>query len=51
MHRRTRRIIAGVLIAAGALVMLLTPDRPLGLALLAAAVVLEFVGIALEQRR
>ena len=51
MRRRPRRLIAGALIAVGALVMLLTPDRPLGLSLLAAAVALEFVGIALERRR
>ena len=51
MRQRPRRLVAAALICAGALVMLLTPDRPLGLALLGAALVLEFAGIALERRR
>ena len=51
MTRRTRRIVGAVLIVAGGLLLWLTTETRAGLVLLAAAVILEIAGIALERRR
>lgn len=51
MNRRTlRRVIGGGLVVAGGLLMWLSTEALLGLALLAAGIVLEIVGITLERR-
>jgi hypothetical protein len=51
MAKRPRRIIAGVLIALGAMLMLFAPETLGGLALVALGVAIEIVGIALEKMR
>jgi len=51
MHKRARRVIAGSIIVLGGLLMWLAPDSFAGIVMLSAAVVLEAVGIALEQRK
>jgi len=45
-----RRIVAAVLGGFGALLMILAPDTPAGLALLALAVAIEVVGILIDRR-
>jgi hypothetical protein len=51
MNRRTlRRIVGGILVVAGGLMMWLSTEALLGVALLAAGIVLEIVGITLERR-
>lgn len=47
--RRSRRVVAGVLIVVGAVLMFLAPEIWAGLALLVLGVVVELVGIALER--
>lgn len=49
--RRARRIVALSLVVLGGVLMYLAPGDIAGLALLAAGIVLELVGIALERRR
>lgn len=51
MSRKTRRILGAALVAAGGLLLWLTTETRAGLVLLAAAVILEIAGIALERRR
>jgi hypothetical protein len=51
MASKSRRILGAVLIVAGGLLLWLTTETRAGLVLLAAAVVLEVAGIALERRR
>ena len=51
MNRRTlRRIVGGILVVAGGLMMWLSTEALLGVALLAAGIILEIVGITLERR-
>lgn len=51
MHRTPRRILAGILIAVGGLMLWLAPDSStLGLLLVLLAVVIEVLGIYLEHR-
>jgi len=47
--RRPRRILAGVLIVLGGVLMYLAPEIWAGLAVLALGVVIELIGIALER--
>jgi uncharacterized membrane protein HdeD (DUF308 family) len=49
-NRPVRRAIGVVLVVAGGLFMWFAPDSRAGLTLLVLGVVLELVGIALEQR-
>lgn len=55
-RKKLRRSIGAILVVAGALLMLLAPESTFGvrsgtgLLLLAAGIVLELVGIALERR-
>lgn len=49
-NRRLRRGLAGTLIVAGALLMLLSPSVTLGLLPFALGVVLELLGLAIERR-
>jgi len=49
-RRRTRRRIGAALIGLGIVLMLLAPETFGGVVLFALAVVLEFVGLALERR-
>lgn len=48
--RTTRRLAAGLLIALGALLMLLATEVWIGIALLIAGFALEVAGIALERK-
>ena len=50
MNVRTRRAIAGVLIAIGALLMFLATETLGGVVLIVAGVAIEILGIALEHR-
>lgn len=47
--RRSRRVVAGILIVLGGMLMALAPEIWAGLALLVLGVVVELVGIALER--
>lgn len=49
-NKRVRRGIGLVLVVAGGLLMWLAPEVGVGVFLLAAGVLLEIIGIALEQR-
>lgn len=49
-NKRVRRGIGLALVVAGGLLMWLAPEAGVGIFLLAAGVLLELVGIALEQR-
>ncbi len=49
-HRRARRAIAVVLMVVGGVLMALSPDVGAGLAAFALGLLLELVGLALEQR-
>lgn len=49
-NRTTRRLAAGLLIALGALLMLLATEAWIGIALLIVGFALEIVGIALEYK-
>ncbi|HSN42316.1 MAG TPA: hypothetical protein VLT92_19255 [Burkholderiales bacterium] len=49
-NKRVRRGIGLALVVAGGLLMWLAPEADVGIILLAAGVLLELVGIALEQR-
>ena len=49
--RRSRRIVGAVLLVTGVLLMWLAPESPAGIALLAAGVGLEAVGLHLERSR
>jgi uncharacterized membrane protein HdeD (DUF308 family) len=49
-NRRLRRGVAGVLVVAGALLMLLSPSVTLGLLPFTLGVVLELLGLAIERR-
>ncbi len=48
-HRRWRRPLAVSLVIAGGIFLWLVPDMRTGIGLLVAGVLLELVGIALEQ--
>jgi drug/metabolite transporter (DMT)-like permease len=48
--RRSRRAVAGLLIALGGVLMYLAPEVWAGLAVLALGVVVELAGISLERR-
>ena len=48
--RRPRRIIAVTLLVLGAVLMFLAPEVWAGVALLAAGVLIEAIGIALEKK-
>ncbi len=51
MHRKPRRILAGVLLVLGGLFMWFAPEvSQLGLALMVLGVLIELVGIFLEHR-
>jgi drug/metabolite transporter (DMT)-like permease len=50
MQKRARRILAGLLILVGALMLLLATETTGGVLLILAGVVIEGVGIALEHR-
>jgi len=51
MHRKPRRILAGVLIAVGGLMLWLAPEASnLGVFLLLLAVAIEIIGIYLEHK-
>lgn len=51
LERRTfRRTVGTLLAAAGALLMWLAPESPAGLALLAAGIGLETIGLRLERK-
>lgn len=51
MRRKPRRILAGILIAAGGLMMWLAPETSkLGLFLLLLAAAIEIIGIYLEHK-
>lgn len=49
-NRRLRRSMGFVLVVAGGILMWLAPEVEVGIALLAAGVLLEIAGIALERR-
>ena len=49
-NRRLRRRMGFVLVVAGGILMWLAPEVEVGIALLAAGVLLEIAGIALERR-
>lgn len=49
-NRKLRRGLAGVLVVAGALLMLLSPSVSLGLMAFGLGVVLELAGLAIERR-
>jgi uncharacterized membrane protein YidH (DUF202 family) len=49
--RRSRRIVGAVLVVTGVLLMWLAPESPAGIALLAAGVGLEAIGLHLERSR
>jgi len=51
MHTKTRRVLGAALIIAGGLLLWLTTETRAGLVLLAAAVILEIAGMALEHRK
>ena len=51
MRKKPRRILAGVLIVVGAGMMLLAPESPGGAVALAAGIVVELIGIALEHQK
>jgi len=48
--RRSRRVVAGLLIVLGGVLMYLAPEIWAGLAVLALGVVVELAGISLERR-
>lgn len=50
-HTLTRRVTAALLIALGAVLMLLATEVWMGMLLLLAGVALELAGIALERRK
>jgi drug/metabolite transporter (DMT)-like permease len=51
MHRKPRRILAGILIAVGGLMLWLAPEAStLGIVLLILAALIEIVGIYLEHK-
>jgi len=49
-NRRLRRSVGLALVIAGGILMWLAPEVEVGIALLAAGVLLEIIGIALERR-
>ena len=49
-NRRSRRVLAIVLVVVGGLLMALAPEMWIGLLLLALGVVIELAGIALERK-
>jgi drug/metabolite transporter (DMT)-like permease len=49
-RRRSRRVLAGLLVVLGGVLMFLAPEMWVGLVLLALGVVIELAGIALERR-
>lgn len=49
-NRRLRRSMGFVLVITGGILMWLAPEVEVGVALLAAGILLEIVGIALERR-
>jgi hypothetical protein len=49
-NKRVRRILAGLLIALGLLLMLLAPSAHLGLIAFGVGVALELLGLAIEHR-
>jgi drug/metabolite transporter (DMT)-like permease len=51
MKRTTRRVVAGVLIAVGVVLMLVAPDTTSGIVMIVLAVAIEIAGLALERRR
>ena len=51
MRKKPRRIVAGLLIVLGGLLMLFAPETVGGLVLVALGVGIEIVGIALEKMR
>lgn len=50
MQKKVRRVLAGVLILVGAVLLLLATETTGGLLLILAGVAIEGVGIALEHR-
>ena len=50
MKKGTRRIVAGLLIAVGAVLMVMAPETWGGLLLIVVGVAVEVAGIALEKR-
>ena len=48
--QRSRRIVAGILVVLGGVLMFLAPEMWVGLILLALGVVIELAGIALERQ-
>ena len=51
MKKGPRRVLAGLLIAAGAVLMVMAPETWGGLLLIVVGVAVEVAGIALEKRR
>ena len=48
--RRNRRLLGGIFIVVGAVLMFLAPESGAGWVLLALALVLELIGLVLERR-
>lgn len=48
--RRSRRVLAGILVVLGGVLLFLAPEMWAGLVLLALGVVIELAGIALERK-
>lgn len=48
--QRSRRVLAGILVLLGGVLMFLAPEMWVGLILLALGVVIELAGIALERK-
>lgn len=48
---KPRRIVAGVLVVLGAVLMFAAPETPSGAIAMGLGVMIELVGIALERRR
>jgi hypothetical protein len=51
MNRVARRVVAGVLVAFGVVLMLAAPGTLSGAVMIGLAVAIEIAGIALERRR
>jgi len=51
MRKLQRRVVAGVLIAFGAVLMFAAPETRSGVIMIALGVAIEIAGIALERRR
>jgi len=49
-NKRVRRVVGGVAVVAGACLMWLAPEVPVGIVLLAAGIGLEIIGLVLEHR-